>query len=214
MIATSASCWLAWPSNARRADADAAGNAALAAGAPTLAASVNAAGVVDGHCTVFAFSVRPSNSSAAAGLVDASFHTMRLSAMAIAATRTSHGAAGAASGALVADAAAAACVGWTPTRNRSIAPLASRSRCHSTPSRRTLSNASLCASGCTSARPTRAFLQASSGRPAALSTARSRADTQPLSVTLGEPLGGCVKASSTSADSAPPATRTGSESGR
>jgi hypothetical protein len=60
----------------------------------------------------------------------------------------------------------------------------------------------------------RACFQASSGRPAALSTAASLAAIQPESAMLGVPWAARVKASVRSADSAPPDTRTGSEPGR
>jgi len=201
-MSTCACCGLALPSKAMRAGAD----AALAACGATLAASVNAAGADAGHCTPLAFSVKSSKRSAAAGFVEASFHRIWLSAISMVPTRTSHGAVGVSDGALAA--------GAGPLRNTSMLPSARRSRCHCTPSRRTLSNASLRASGCTSARPTRTSFQASSGAPSVLFTARSRAATQPFSATLGASRAACVNASVRSADSAPPARRTGSESGR
>ncbi len=216
-MSTCACCGLALPSKAMRAgaEADDAGAAApLAACAATLAASVNAAGADAGHCTPLAFSVRPSKCSAAAGFVEASFHRIWLSAISRAPTRTSHGAAEA-SGALAAEAAGAArAAAAVPPRSTSTLPSASRSRCHCTPSSRIVAKASLRASGCTSARPTRACFHASRGAPEALFNTASRADTQPFSATLGALPAACVNASERSADNAPPASRTGSESGR
>ena len=79
---------------------------------------------------------------------------------------------------------------------------------------RSVSNASLRASGCTSRKPSCNDCQSSRGAPAASVNARPFAPSRPFTATLGAAPGGIAKVMSSLAETLPFVTFTGSDAGR